>query len=149
MRSRNINGSGWVMTESLQIARLIVDSSMFIVIWMVQLIIYPAFRSIDPALFHDWHRKYMRTISIFVIPLMLMQASCIGAELYYFPGPLVLAAAVSVMCAWLVTFGISAPCHSQLQKNGRTEELIARLIATNWIRTLCWSIAWLLNLRVY
>ena len=50
------------MMEGLQTARLIVDSGMCVLIWMVQLIIYPAFHAITPARFSSWHSEYMQAI---------------------------------------------------------------------------------------
>ena len=134
------------MNEALDSVRSVADSAMLILIWLVQLIIYPAFRSIEPAMFRNWHHRYMTTISFFVIPLMLLQAVCIGLQLYYFRNPLTLAAAAAVITAWLVTFSISAPCHQQIQKEGPEQDVINRLLFSNWIRTACWSFAWLTGL---
>ncbi len=133
------------MSDGLDVTRIATDSAMAVLIWLVQLIIYPAFHSIESARFTEWHRKYMKTISIFVIPLMLMQAGCIGLQLREKPDAATLAAAGSVLLAWLITFGISAPCHRQLQHEGKDETVIRRLISTNWLRTACWSLTWLLG----
>ena len=61
------------MMEGLQTARLIVDSGMCVLIWMVQLIIYPAFHAITSARF-SWHGEYMQAIGTIVMPLMILQA---------------------------------------------------------------------------
>lgn len=134
------------MSELHEGIRITVDSAMFILIWLVQRIIYPAFYSIEPDRFKEWHHKYMRAIAFFVIPLMLIQAACIALRLYLDPHTADIAAAGAVLAAWLVTFGISAPCHRKLQLIGRSEAVIARLIATNWWRTACWTLAWVLGL---
>ncbi len=41
---------------------------------------------------------------------------------------------------WLATFILSVPCHRQLQKSGKDLSTINRLVATNWIRTILWSL---------
>ena len=134
------------MTETLYSIRLVADSAMLMLIWLVQLIIYPAFYSIPSELFPDWHSRYMRTISIFVIPLMITQAACIGMQLLHDSSLIDLMSGIAVLGAWLVTFTISAPCHQRLQRDGKQADIIRRLITTNWFRTACWSIAWLLGL---
>jgi len=125
------------------------DSAMLALIWLVQLIIYPAFRHIRPDRFPAWHRIYVRTISVIVIPLMLIQACCIAVQLMGAPKPEQLGAAGAVLSAWVVTFTISAPCHRKLQAVGSDEALIQHLINTNWLRTIGWTLAWILNLQAY
>ena len=63
------------------VARLCIDFGLFILIWMVQLIVYPSFRCIDANLFSQWHDKYTGLISVFVVPLMFTQ---VGLVLYQF-----------------------------------------------------------------
>lgn len=52
-----------------------------------------------------------------------------------------------VLFAWAVTFLISAPCHRRLVREGKTDEVVDRLIRTNLWRTFAWSgvliISWL------
>ena len=60
---------------------LSVDFAMFVLIWVVQLIVYPAFHKIDDRVFVSWHGSYCNRIGLFVLPLMLLQlieaASCL------------------------------------------------------------------------
>jgi len=115
---------------------------MVVLILLVQLIIYPSFRSIADDGFTAWHRRYVAVIGIIVIPLMLVQAGCIAFQL--------LAAAdwesalsfAAMLGAWIVTFTMSAPCHRYLQRNGKDPETMSRLIHTNWLRTGCWIAVW-------
>ncbi len=119
---------------------------MLILIWLVQIIIYPAYHRIDKSLFTAWHRSYVRYISFFVIPLMLIQAG--GAALRVIAGWSVLTGvyAGTITAAWIVTFAISAPCHQRLQRMGRDTATIDRLIRTNWVRTIAWTLAWICTL---
>ncbi|WP_372809215.1 hypothetical protein [Pontiella sp.] len=125
--------------------RLITDTAMLMLIWLVQLVIYPAFRSIDPARFIGWHGGYMRTFSFIVIPPMLLQAGLIAVQCMRAPTPAHWISAAAVLAAWLTTFTVSVPCHRQLQLAGNTPKWTNRLIRTNWIRTAAWSLAWLGN----
>lgn len=130
------------MNEVL-IVRHAADSGMVILIWMVQLIIYPSFRHIGAERFVAWHKRYVNTIGCMVIPLMLVQLAVIGLQLIDSADPFVLLSLLAVLCAWLVTFTVSAPCHRKLQTIGKDEVTISRVISTNWLRTIAWSIAWL------
>jgi hypothetical protein len=134
------------MHDSLSIIRLTSDTAMLILIWLVQLIIYPAFRSIDSGQFTRWHHRYMHVIAWIVIPLMILQSGAIGLQLLYDPSRLHWVSSVAVLTAWVSTFTLSVPCHNALQSRGNLPELTDRIIRTNWIRTLSWSIVFLISL---
>jgi hypothetical protein len=44
-----------------------------------------------------------------------------------------------IIIIWLSTFGLQVPIHKQLQ-TGKDEACIKRLVTTNWIRTIAWSL---------
>ena len=134
------------MNPLLDTVRTAADSAMLSLIWLVQLIIYPAFYYIESGRFMEWHRKYVTAIGLLVIPLMLIQAGCIGLQLVQQADAAHLLAAAAVAAAWIITFAISAPCHRRLQQAGHDANIIRRLIATNWLRTACWSLTWMLGL---
>ena len=64
-------------------------------------------------------------------------------------GGLVSAISASLVAiVWLSTFVLQVPIHNRL-KSGKDERLIRRLVATNWVRTIAWSLkALLLTLAV-
>jgi hypothetical protein len=125
------------MNTLLQL-QLIVDSGLLILIWLVQIIIYPSFHSIDTKDFKSWHIRYTKRISTIVVPLMLLQA---GLELYYtlFEAPRWWRALL-IAAVFLSTFILSVPCHKRLQDTGKNTSVIRRLVQTNWIRTLLWTL---------
>ena len=125
--------------------QIVVDTAMVTLIWMVQLVVYPSFRSIGPDRFHDWHLQYMKTISRIVIPLMFLQALCHGGLSVLQPSIMQWIATAALVGAWIVTFTLSVPCHQALQQSGYQMETIDRLIKTNWLRTLLWSLILLLG----
>ncbi len=129
------------MTEHLPAIRLGVDAGMATLIWLVQLVIYPAFRFIDAERFIAWHHRYTRAISFIVLPLMITQAACIGLQCLTDPRIGNLVSAGAVLVAWIVTFTLSVPCHHKLQEQGNDPQIINRLIHTNWLRTIAWSVA--------
>ena len=128
------------MNEYLPVIRTAVDAAMAVLILLVQLIIYPAFHAIGDDIFTAWHRKYVTAIGFIVIPLMLIQAICIGAQLLTVASWSTVLSAAAMLGAWIVTFTLSVPCHRKLEHQGKDPETIARLIRTNWLRTACWVI---------
>ena len=55
---------------------LLTDFGLVVLIWIVQLIIYPAFYVVADNNFAAWHKKYMSLISYLVIPFY---ADCVKA----------------------------------------------------------------------
>lgn len=127
--------------DSLTISQVIVDSGLLILIWLVQLIIYPSFRYTADEDFISWHTRYTGLIALVVTPLMLLQA---GIEImhFFFLTPRWLRIFL-ISAIWISTFTLSVPCHSRLHNQGKTSDLVQRLIATNWVRTVLWSIVFL------
>ncbi|MFT6745260.1 MAG: hypothetical protein ACJAR8_001821, partial [Bacteroidia bacterium] len=56
-------------------ARLIVDFGLVVLIWMVQLIVYPSFLFYKDTELITWHTKYTPRITKIVAPLMFAQLS--------------------------------------------------------------------------
>ncbi|MFG0249561.1 MAG: hypothetical protein ACF8OB_11800 [Phycisphaeraceae bacterium JB051] len=119
--------------------RLTIDFGLLILIWLVQVIIYPTFRQIVPEKFKVYHRRYTGQITWFVVPLMFGQVGLHSYELYENVNPLNIINAMLILMAWLVTFGLSVPCHSKLAKHGYDLAVINRLVWTNWLRTIAWT----------
>ena len=127
------------MIETVVQVQFGIDIALAMLIWLVQLIIYPAYLSIDKEQFSVWHHRYMRTISYIVIPLISAQALCIGFQCLENNSLLVRFQAILFIVAWTTTFTLSVPCHKKLQTKGWNEGVTKRLIYTNWIRTFAWS----------
>ena len=119
------------------------DTAMAMLIWLIQLVIYPAFRVVDRDAFHDWHLNYMKTISCIVIPLMLLQALCHGILMVLNPSAMQWIASGAILGAWIATFTLSVPCHQRLQQAGFERDTVNRLIKTNGVRTVFWSLPFL------
>lgn len=134
---RILNSAKENRMDNLIILQLMIDTGLLILIWLVQLIIYPSFHYVAEGNFIIWHRKYVRLISIVVVPLIVSQ---LVVELVhsFFQSPnwfrLVIIGTI-----WLATFSFSVACHSSLDKAGKSRKTIKRLIKTNWIRTILWS----------
>ncbi len=124
-------------------ANRIVAFGLVVLIWMVQLVVYPAFAEIDPGRFTTWHSRYTQAITWIVAPLMFGQTALVVLLVYQRPGVWTVLTALMVAVAWVTTATLSVPCHDRLQAGGLNVEVVARLIATNWIRTAAWTLAFL------
>ena len=118
--------------------QIITDSGLLILIWLVQLIIYPSFQYTKEKEFIVWHARYMNTISLIVIPLIVLQ---IGVEtVYIFQNNYRWVRILMVFAVLLSTFSLSVPNHRRLSRYGKDPLIISRLVLTNWLRTACWSV---------
>jgi len=137
-----------ILLEILNEHALSVDFGMFVIISMVQIIVYPSFHKIKEEQFVGWHRNYCNAIGFFVLPMMICQLLESASACFFSVGDLVWVKLSLVSGAWLITFFISAPCHRILQ-GGKDTAVIDRLIRTNWLRTVFWTAAFLISIVLY
>jgi len=118
--------------------QIITDSGLLVLIWLVQLIIYPSFRYTQEKDFIVWHGRYMRLIGLIVSPLMLLQ---IGVELVHiFNNDYRWIRMLMILAVLTSTFSLSVPNHKRLSRYGKDPIIISRLVLTNWLRTVLWSL---------
>lgn len=109
-------------------------------IWIVQLVHYPAFQFIDRDRFQEFEDFHTRRISFIVAPLMILElllAVLLLVGSSYSIGYIFLS--IIVVLIWLSTIFLSVPCHKELAID-KNDVIIKRLIITNWFRTILWSI---------
>lgn len=117
--------------------QIITDSGLLVLIWLVQLIIYPSFRYTEEKEFIVWHARYVSIISLVVSPLMLLQ---LWAELVHiFNNDYRWMRILMILAVLTSTFSLSVPNHKRLSRYGKDQLIISRLVLTNWLRTLFWS----------
>ncbi|BBM82710.1 hypothetical protein [Candidatus Uabimicrobium amorphum] len=124
------------MIYNLDFYFVVINAMLFILIWLVQLIIYPSFAYCDHEQFVMWHNRYTGLISLFVVPLMFAQVFLALCMLHNTWNYVILGLIVGV---WLTTFLLSVPCHNSLHNNGYDQEVIRKLVLTNWPRTIMWT----------
>jgi len=112
-------------------------------IWFVQLVHYPLLARVGRDGFAAYARAHQqRTTWVVVGPMLLEVASAAvllvqQAALRQSPAFLV---AVGLLAAiWLSTFAMQVPLHQELAR-GQDERRIAQLVASNWVRTVAWSL---------
>ena len=133
--------SAFELTFTLQLF-----SSYFLtgLIWTVQMVHYPTFRFVKENNFTSFTQFHSVQITKVVLPLMVIEL--VTAFL------LILAKGLDqigffffvinfclVVGVWVSTFFLSVPCHNTLMKT-RDEKSIERLISTNWVRTILWTL---------
>lgn len=103
-------------------------------IWIIQLVHYPAFRWIEAKEFVGFHHMHSQALSLIAGPLMLTQL----ATAYFHSQRPWLYLGLSLV-VFILTFAVSVPIHNLLV-NGKDPLQIERLISTNWWRTGVWSV---------
>lgn len=130
-------------------SQLIIDFGLVILIWMVQLIIYPSFTYYSKENLVKWHQKYTNKIAVVVIPLMLMQLFLAIIVIYLSLSFTSVITLIIVLFLWIFTFMSFAPRHFKIAEGKITTELLVSLIRLNWVRTFLWSLLFILHLAVY
>ena len=128
------------LSWQIAFANLAVSWGLVLLIWLVQIIIYPTFARIPAERFRQYHHWYVKRIGLIVAPMMIVEA--VGLVLWLFSNGFSLPGVVSaflVAVVWLSTFAIQVPLHKHLAL-GKDEVAIRRLVNSNWIRTIAWSI---------
>lgn len=114
--------------------------AMFGIIWVVQIVHYPAFRYIDPSQFTVFHQFHSNFITPIVGPLLLLElATGILLVTRESQQALYWINALGVVGMFVATFAISVPLHNKLIA-GFDLATIDRLIWTNWIRTFIYTL---------
>lgn len=128
--------------ETLLGVQLLSTFGMFALIWLVQLVLYPAFLFIEPNRFFAFHTLHTARITWIVGPLMLAELASSLGWLLSKPDVFSALGFFLVFVIWINTAFSSVPLHGRLatERNPEQRNLLAeRLIRTNWIRTWAWT----------
>ncbi len=106
--------------------------------WFVQIAHYPLFHQIKMAEFPEYERKNFVTGYI-TIPVMIIELGSGLLLLYMTFDSLFFINVILLGIIGLSTVIFQVPIHLKLTKEA-SYELINRLIKTNWIRTISWTL---------
>ena len=138
------------MNRILVLSQLLSTLSMVGLIWFIQIVHYPMFADVGES-FAAYEIKHSRLTTWVVMPLMLVELATAILLVAYRPDRVSQSVAVIglllVGLIWAVTFFLSVPQHNILT-NGFDETAWRKLVSTNWIRTVAWSVRGLLVLYV-
>ncbi len=124
---------------------LLVDGGLVVLIWVVQLVIYPSFMYYHSKKLIEWHKIYTNRIAIIVIPLMLLQLIIAITTIFLNFNLQTLTVLIIVFFLWMYTFLGFAPLHFKISKGKHNLKLIQILIQRNWLRTFLWTVLLVLN----
>lgn len=112
-------------------------------IWMVQVVHYPLFAKVSAENYVQYQQLHERYITPVVGVPMIVEIVTAILLLNYLPKGVspgwVWAALILLVIVWLSTAFLQVPCHSKLNISFDAE-VHRRLVDTNWIRTICWTI---------
>lgn len=132
-----------------EVLGLLVDFGLVVLIWMVQLLVYPSFLYYSKENLIRWHRTYTPAIGYIVGPLMLAQ---LGLSLYRLSISTTLlpwAHLLLVLALWMITYLQFVPRHQAIAAGTFDQTLLKGLVAKNWLRTALWTLVFLLGLGEY
>ena len=129
------------MTGTFFIINLAASLFLCGLIWTIQLVHYPFFRFADQDNFEEAMGFHRVRISWIVVPVMLAELFTSGWLAFYADSwqSLHLAGFIIVLLIWLVSFFLQVPIHAKLSK-GYNLDLIQKLVSTNLLRTLLWTV---------
>ena len=130
------------------ILNLFVSSFMFGLIVTTQLVTYPLFSSINNSGFTKYHVNYVNKISKVAGPAMIMELIIASFLLYNFGNLSSKLIFLITILIFLSTLLIQVPIHDRI-KYQANNFLFKKLVMTNWIRTLLWSLKCILSISLF
>lgn len=126
---------------NLVFIELILTSILTGLIWTIQLINYPQLSLVKAQDYSAFHLSHIRAITPLVAPLMVMEVLFWGMNLYQKNVSFLVSLCSFVLLAfvWGTTFFVSVPLHNQMVA-AKNIDLIKKLVLTNWIRTIAWTV---------
>lgn len=112
------------------------------VCWFVQIVHYPLFREIRKEDFPNYEKKNFVTGYV-TVPVMTLELFSGLWILYFNYNTPILVNMLLLSLIWASTFHLQVPLHFKLTKKANPDH-IAKLVRTNWIRTIGWTLRSLL-----
>lgn len=113
-------------------------------IWFVQIVHYPLMGEVSTDAFPAYAKAHQRRTTWVVGPVMLIELSSalllVRAPRGEFTGTLLPWIGVALLVLiWASTFAVQVPLHARLA-SGFDRAVWHRLVATNWLRTIAWTV---------
>ena len=125
--------------------RLLFDFGLVVLIWLVQLVIYPGFQYYKAEDLLRWHQKYTRRIGVIVMPLMMGQIIMTSIYIAIKSSVWAWCGMLFILIVWLITFIYFVPAHRKISEDA-TEAVLTKLAQKNWWRTWLWSAVFAISL---
>lgn len=121
---------------------IVLSAIMTGIIWLVQIVIYPSFYH---AATKEFHKHHVKSIGPIVAPLMIIELVSMIWLLSTNQHLFLIASAMCLLVIWLSTFLIQVPIHNKIREK-ITIPSVKRLVLSNWIRTIFWTVKTILLL---
>ena len=127
---------------------LLFDTGLLVLIWLVQLVIYPSFTHYSFENMKTWHRIYTKRMTIVVFPLMLGQLVLGSINMYATTSTVNTIKIILMLIVWVLTFVIFVPLHKavDITSEYKLKDILQKLVLKNWYRTIVWSIIFMITL---
>lgn len=108
-------------------------------IWVIQVVHYPLFARVGAAGYREYQSAHQSLITLVVGPVMLLEAGATALLLIERRSAWTLGGAALLFIIWLSTALVQVPLHNDLS-GGFDPAAHARLVQTNWVRTIAWTL---------
>ena len=125
--------------EILSEVHFLSTSLMVGIIWVIQLLHYPAFNFIKESDYVEFQHFHMQRISFIVVPVMILELFSAFMLVYYVRSNLLILCLIILLFIWLITFVFFTKMH-QLLLVGYDKIIVDKLVQINWSRTVLWSL---------
>jgi hypothetical protein len=128
---------------------ILLNFGLLVLIWMIQLIVYPSFLYYNTKSLVIWHKLYTSRFSFIVIPLMLSQLFISFYQLIAVTNLYTVISFVTILLIWASTFLQFVPIHFNISKGIVDEKVLISLVKKNWIRTILWTFLFIYSISNY
>ena len=125
--------------EILSEVHFLSTSLMVGIIWVIQLLHYPAFHFIKESDYVEFQHFHMQRISFIVVPVMILELFSAFMLVYYVRSNLLILCLIILLFIWLITFVFFTKLHQSLL-SGYDKIIVDKLVQINWSRTVLWSL---------
>ena len=125
--------------EILSEVHFLSTSLMVGIIWVIQLLHYPAFNFIKESDYVEFQHFHMQRISFIVVPVMILELFSAFMLVYYLRSNLLTLCLIILLFIWLITFVFFTKLHQSLL-DGYDKTIVDKLVKINWSRTILWSL---------
>jgi hypothetical protein len=132
------------MNESLVMLTLLVHAAstcaMMGLIWFVQIVHYPLMGKVGSAGYANYQDAHMKRTTWVVAPLMLTELASAVVLLFVLEVSVwTIAGLIMLTLIWVSTAALQVPAHNRMLK-GFDANAHRRLVGTNWVRTVLWTL---------
>lgn len=131
---------------NIEIARLVVDFGAVVLIWMVQLIVYPSFLYFNDKELMKWHIPYTKRVTYIVAPIMFAQTGIIAYQILTQFNWLHLLSTIICGLLWLLTFFEAVPLHHKIDLGKEVKSSAKLLVQINKKRTALWTVLFIISI---